>query len=1752
VVLLAFALLVQFPPPFLTPLAPAPVAVTGDLVTFRTDASASLLASAGAQLLQSYGAFSVARGPSSVLDALAAAGAYVQAMPTAPYLSLATGNVDVRTLSLTDAGSWPLDAGGEAVGLVHFYAPITEAWRNGLQSRGLQVLLYVPTDALLVRGSAAALTGLRSLPYVDYVGPYESAWKMPPSLASASGVRDVRIVVMPGEPTGALEAWLARAGVPPQGTNPAAAGLAGAFGSGDFRWVRARVPASLLPTLAALPGVQYIDPVLPVTVQDYTANWVLQTNQSANFRYWTANLNGSGQVIGVADTGLDYDGAQFRQSSSQIVKSGAPGNGDLYNFTDPSRRKVVRYLNEGVLTSQLTWPGGPGPWDPYSIMDCAYNGAANGHGTAVVSTLAGNAAGINASETNNGNALAAQIYMEDIGGLAAGTTCLSGEDLIYLPQDLADLFGPALLGYNDPLAPVRIQSDSWGSASDAYDAQARMVDAFIWSHPDFTAFFAAGNEGPNAQTIDSPGTAKDVVTVGAACNPNNNPMILQSFCNGGQNDLASFSSQGPTQDGRMKPDIVTIADGISATSSGNALDCPVYTASNPACVVGDHAWAGTSFATPAAAAAAAIIRQYFTQGWYPSRAPVAADAFDPSAALIRAMLLASGQQITGSGTSASTWPNNQQGFGRVLLSGVLPLPGDAIDTQLVDNAAGLLTGQATTYTFHVVNGATSARFVLTWTDYPGTLGASKALVNDLDLEVTAPDGTVYRGNNFGSFARGASVPGGTFDTTNTEEAVLLKSPLPGDWKVRVIGANVPAGPQPFALVATGGLDPTYGRVVLDKPSYSESDAVHITVYDSNAAAVSVHVTSSLETAGENVTLTQAAPGAPWTGSIATVFGQPAADGILEVRNGDTITVTYADASPGHTALATALVNATAAAIFGVAADQIQSTSAEVRWSTDLPADSEVAYGTWPAALGNVTSDPLLVTGHALVLQGLQPDTLYSYDVLGADALGHVTRDTNGGRHYTFRTPPWGDVLLVIGDSTFPVEREASYAAALDAYGWTWSTWRVADLGLPPLSVLQGREAVLWQVGLEEYPTFNATAQGLVKAYLDGGGRLLIFSHDTSWSLGSTMSPWYTGANAAWLRGVLKASFGCDPSSITQVVGSSGDPVSGAYTGGVPYTPHRTGGADDEVATYSVGGPTSVAWRDGGVSNCTGNAPIGLRWVSSAANGTAGAGAWGGTPSRLEYFAWEITSLDTNATDLRPHSAVRARILDNALRWLVGVSTGTLDRDHPSVNLTAPSDGTFTGTTVEVDWTASAYGLGIGIAFFSLAFSPDGGQTWFDFATVPGSARALNWSVSGLLNGNDYLLRVLAADNGTPSLTGEAVSGRAFALNRPGGNFLGPVIRAGSLRLSPDPPGAAALVRFNATADSTRSGGDAIAAAELFWSATPPSAANGTGLPMSPADGGYDGPVENVTWLGPLAIAPGSGCAWVHAEDVGGIWGPFNVTCFVVIYTGPDVLPPAPAVLSSVLLANAGADLQIAWAKAWDDGLYGGTVRYRVWRAPVPAGPYTLVSGDIPATGAASYSFDDPGRGAGDSASEFYRVETLDAANNSEMSPAVAAKTWLTVAAGLNLLGMPVDPGPASLSTLANGLPWSEAWTYDACSGTFAWTRYTPAQGGAAFLPAGRGFWFNTTAAGDVLVLGVAQARTTLRLCAGWNLVSLPGFLGNVTVGALKAATGADAVMGFDPADLYHTQTLADAALLTPGEGLWVRVPAAATWTVAGW
>src|SRR2546430_3498396 len=360
-VALVFFLLVQVPTPNRRSAISGAPPVTR-VISFRTDASPEEIQGAGAELVESYGALAVARGGEGSLALLKAQGRYANPLEVSSTLQLLGGIVDLATLAPRPASDWPIDSRGETVGVVHFHAPIKAEWKDALETRGLQVLRYLPQDAFVVRGSPIAFDRSSLLPFVDWVGPYAPSWKVRPDAPTAT-LQDARIVVFPGEYPETVEPRLGHRGIPPASAAGSGPAILGAFGSGDFRWVRARIPSSLVPSLAALPAGEFIDPVQAVHDWNAETDWVIQSNFTGNYRYWDAGLDGTGQVVGIADTGLDYDGNSFRQSAGSIF------SGDIYNVTDAARRKVVGYVDIGVETGQLTWLGGGGPGDPRAIKE---------------------------------------------------------------------------------------------------------------------------------------------------------------------------------------------------------------------------------------------------------------------------------------------------------------------------------------------------------------------------------------------------------------------------------------------------------------------------------------------------------------------------------------------------------------------------------------------------------------------------------------------------------------------------------------------------------------------------------------------------------------------------------------------------------------------------------------------------------------------------------------------------------------------------------------------------------------------------------------------------------------------------------------------------------------------------------------------------------------------------------------------------------------------------------------------------------------------------------------------------------------------------------------------------------------------------------------------------------------------------------------------------------------------------------------
>lgn len=106
---------------------------------------------------------------------------------------------------------------------------------------------------------------------------------------------------------------------------------------------------------------------------------------------------------------------------------------------------------------------------------------------------------------------------------------------------------------------------------------------------------------------------------------------------------------------------------------------------------------GTSMSTPAVSGAVAIVRQYFTDGWYPTGRKVSSNSFLPSGALLKAAIINSAVPMKSYRFGNNTLlplglpPDAYQGFGRVKLDELLPV-GDSVDLWLNDHA-GIATGE---------------------------------------------------------------------------------------------------------------------------------------------------------------------------------------------------------------------------------------------------------------------------------------------------------------------------------------------------------------------------------------------------------------------------------------------------------------------------------------------------------------------------------------------------------------------------------------------------------------------------------------------------------------------------------------------------------------------------------------------------------------------------------------------------------------------------------------------------------------------------------------------------------------------------------------------------------------------------------------------------------------------------------------------------------------------------------------------------
>ncbi|MEJ2165214.1 MAG: S8 family serine peptidase [Desulfobacterales bacterium] len=669
--------------------------------------------------------------------------------------------------------------------LVQFIGPVKEEWLQAVKKAGGEPRAPYEDFTYIVNVDTQSLARISALPFVRWVGHLPHADRIDPVALARAGRKPVdesatlpRTKLMTDFYT--VEFFAAK---DLRSALPAIKKLGFEVAHRDPKAAVAVIKdpkagtgsPKRLQELAAIHGVRFIrQRAMKRTANDVAAR-IMGTRAALSIT--DLNLSGEDEVIGICDTGID--------------------TADLNTIHPDFAGRIKKIMSYPITKDFATLVKNPGGDDGAADLD-------SGHGTHVAGSVLSNGA---ASLRIPGNAVPVRglAYKAELVFQAVeqemqwknpayfqtyGRYLLAG-----IPLDLNRLFSDA---YGQS---ARVHSNSWGGGTPGeYDSQCEQLDRFVWEHKDFCVLVAAGNDGTdrdgdgriNPMSVTSPGTAKNCITIGACENerpafnantygawwPSDYPVAPYRSDPMANNpdQVVAFSSRGPTRDGRTKPDVVAPGTFVLSTRSTMIAQNNTAWAAYPPSKLYFY-MGGTSMATPLTAGAAAVVREFLRKQ---------KGVRNPSAALLKATLIAGAVRLAGYGEPGAVM-DNDQGYGRVDLDSILALQPPAA-AEFVEMSPGLRTGEMHTMQISIQSADVPLRAVLAYSDYPGG-----SLVNNLNLILIAPDGRRYIGNQ----GAGAVL---TADAKNNVEVVHVPNPIPGSWTLQVVGSNIPNGPQDFALV----------------------------------------------------------------------------------------------------------------------------------------------------------------------------------------------------------------------------------------------------------------------------------------------------------------------------------------------------------------------------------------------------------------------------------------------------------------------------------------------------------------------------------------------------------------------------------------------------------------------------------------------------------------------------------------------------------------------------------------------------------------------------------------------------------------------------------------------------------------------------------------------------------------------------------------------------------------------------------------
>jgi hypothetical protein len=834
-------------------------------------------------------------------------------------------------------------AGGARHLVVQFDAPVSPGAREDLARAGLKLLDYVGDNAYfaVAAGNGVDVEALAQVRSLRVATEIQRDWKLHPSLVMDE-VMPWAVVGAPGKESSEEDPIVAAYVLfhPDVDLLGDAVALVHDFGARvqshleSVNGLVIELPADMIKPLADDDRVKYIEPPLPTMSGTNDSNRAVteaNTVQSAPY-----NLDGTGVTV------LVYDGGTARATHQ-----------------DFSGRLTVRD-SSGMH------------YHPTHVA-----GTIGGDGTASGGQFRGMAPGV----------ILESYGFEVPGGLSQG--------FLYTdPGDIEDDYSEAI-GLHG--ADISNNSIGTNTAPNGYPCEwegnygvtATVIDTIVRgdaSNPLFTTPFrivwANGNErnsgrcGTTYLTTAPPACGKNHITVGAL--------------NSNDDSVTDFTSWGPCDDGRIKPDLAAPGCQSNGDEGVTSVDDSSDTAYLTIC--------GTSMAAPTVTGLSALLMQdYRVQ--YPGEP-------DFRNSTLKTLLAHTAYDV------ANTGPDYQSGYGSVRIQ-------QAIDHMRSGNFLEDTVSQGDVFRAVLVvsPGASDLKVTLAWDDVPGVPNTNPVLVNDLDLHIYSPSGTRYYPWTLDPNNPATPAVRNAEDHINNIEQIVVDNPTAGGWTIEVHGFNVPQGPQPFSLAGSPLLVncSDQGLIALDRVKYTCDGMATIRVVDcglntsdSVIDTINVTIASDTEPGGETVQLTEtAAEAAAFLGTISLSTAD--AGGVLQISAGDTITATYVDADDGMggtnvTVTDTATVDCTDPIITGVQAVNLEPRSADITFNTSEPAATTVRYGSSCGNLANSANGAIVGTSHSIAITGLTDNTAYYFAVDAVDEAGNAVTDDAGGACYSFSTP----------------------------------------------------------------------------------------------------------------------------------------------------------------------------------------------------------------------------------------------------------------------------------------------------------------------------------------------------------------------------------------------------------------------------------------------------------------------------------------------------------------------------------------------------------------------------------------------------------------------------------------------------------------------------------------------------------------------------------------------------------------------------